>query len=66
MFVYAKDALKYLFILDNDETIDSNNKKSTIKCFDLTKDLKFVGEWTSKSFGTEELFPINDFDISDG
>lgn len=43
--------------------IDSNYKKSAIKVFDITYDLNFIGEWNSKHFGTQEIYPINDLDI---
>lgn len=50
----------FIFILDNDETIDSNNKQSTVKMFQLGSQLTFKGEWDSLSFGTIDKFPIND------
>jgi hypothetical protein len=48
-------------ILDNDETVDSNSKKSFIKLFAVSDDLEFLGEWDSRTFGTQDLLPINDF-----
>jgi hypothetical protein len=63
MFSVKKGDKNFLFILDNDETVDSTNKKSTIKMFDITGDFTYVGEWTSKTFGTDQVYPINDFEI---
>jgi hypothetical protein len=63
MFLYADEHTKYIFILDNDESIDSNNKQSTVKIFQLDEALTFVDEWNSRSFGTTEIYPINDLDI---
>jgi hypothetical protein len=65
MFAINKGNKNYLFILDNDETVDSNNKQSTIKMFDFTNDFTYLGEWSSKTFGTDSLYPINDFEIVD-
>lgn len=64
MFATTMGDKQFLYILDNDETIDSNNKKSTVKLFDIsTTEFTFVGEWDSKLFGTTDLYPINDFEI---
>ena len=64
MVAYQNDGTDYLIILDNDETIDNNNKYSTLKVFVLGDDLTLVAEWDSKSFGTDILYPINDFSLT--
>lgn len=46
--------------MDNDESVDSNNKRSTIKMFDITKEFTYVGEWNSQTFLTDKVYPIND------
>lgn len=61
MFAVHIGAKDFIFILDNDESVDSNNKVSTIKMYDITEDFTYVGEWTSKTFGTQQVLPINDF-----
>lgn len=61
MFATTNNEKEYLFILDNDETVDNNNKRSTIKVFDITDDLLFLTEWDSSTFGTDKVYPINDF-----
>lgn len=33
--------------------------------FDFTNDFTYVGEWNSKLFGTDKLYPINDFEMVD-
>jgi hypothetical protein len=43
MFAVNKGEKNFLFILDNDETVDSNKKQSTIKMFDLTDDFTYLG-----------------------
>ena len=64
MFVSLSTDSTYLLILDNDETIDSNKKSSTVKIFEITDDaLIFSQEWSSTVFGTEIVYPINDLDI---
>lgn len=63
MFAVHSGKKDYIFILDNDESVDSNHKLSTIKMYDITDEFMFVGEWTSKTFGTNQLYPINDFEI---
>lgn len=60
MFAVNKGTKNYLFILDNDETVDSNRKHSTIKMFDFTDQFTYLGEWSSKSFGMNQIYPIND------
>jgi len=64
MVAYHNDRADYLIILDNDETIDNNNKYSTLKVFLLADDLTLVAEWDSKAFGTDILYPINDFSLT--
>ena len=64
MVAYQNDGTDYLIILDNDETIDNNNKYSTLKVFVLGDDLTLVAEWDSNSFGTDILYPINDFSLT--
>lgn len=63
MFAVHIGEKDFIFILDNDESVDSNNKVSTIKMYDITEDFTYVGEWASKTFGTEQVYPINDFEI---
>ena len=29
--------------------------------FDITDDFTFLGAWDSKTFGTDQIYPINDF-----
>ena len=56
----------YIYILDNDETIDSNNKHSTVKVFKIDKNsIQFVQEWNSETFGVDGL-PINDVEVFQG
>jgi hypothetical protein len=53
MFVFYSAPTSYLMILDNDETIDSNKKHSTIKVFSVSGDqFAFEDEWESTDFGT--------------
>jgi hypothetical protein len=61
MFVYSNKDGIFLVILDNDEYINSNNKRSTLKVYEVKDDLVYLAEWTSKSFGALEVLPINDF-----
>ena len=42
----VKDSI-YVFILDNDESIDSNNKYSIVKTYELTNQTKYISEWNS-------------------
>lgn len=39
MFAFYGAGTSYLLILDNDEAIDSNNKKSTVKVFSMSQDI---------------------------
>lgn len=65
MFIYYSPQKSYIFILDNDETIDSNSKYSTVKVFSVVEEqFQFVTEWDSRSFGADSLLPINDFDLN--
>lgn len=41
MFAVRKQDKNFLFILDNDETVDSNKKQSTIKMYDFTDDFTY-------------------------
>ena len=54
-------------VLDNDETVDTNNKYSTVKVYSAKKgQLNFVEEWDSSSFGTTgDVYPINDLEVKD-
>lgn len=61
MFIYSNDDGTFLFILDNDEYINSNNKRSTLKVYQVKDDLIYIAEWNSKSFGLLNVYPINDF-----
>ncbi len=45
MFAVNKGDNNYLLILDNDETVDSNNKKSIVKMLDLSTNLDLLGTW---------------------
>lgn len=65
MFAVRKQDKNFLFILDNDETVDSNKKQSTIKMYDFTDNFTYEGEWTSKTFGLDQYYPINDLEIID-
>lgn len=47
MFAVHKGDNNYLFILDNDETVDSNTKKSIVKMLDLSANLDLLGTWSS-------------------
>lgn len=47
MFAVHKGDNNYLFILDNDETVDSNTKKSIVKMLDLSANLDLLGTWGS-------------------
>lgn len=38
MFIYYSPQKSYIFILDNDETIDSNSKYSTVKVFSVVEE----------------------------
>lgn len=41
IFAVRKQDKNFLFILDNDETVDSNKKQSTIKMYDFTDDFTY-------------------------
>ena len=65
MFAVRKQDKNFLFVLDNDETVDSNKKQSTIKMYDFTDNFTYEGEWTSKTFGIDQYYPINDLEFID-
>lgn len=47
MFAVHKGDNNYLFVLDNDESLDSNNKKSIVKMLDLSANLDLLATWNS-------------------
>lgn len=63
MFAVNKGDNNYLFVLDNDETVDSNSKKSIVKMLDLSANLDLLGTWNSETFGAPKSLPINDLEI---
>jgi hypothetical protein len=64
MFISPSTDSTFVMILDNDETIDSNKKLSTVKVYEIKGDaMTFSQEWSSSSFGTDTAYPINDLDI---
>ena len=63
MFAVNKGDNNYLFVLDNDETVDSNSKKSIVKMLDLSGNLDLLGTWNSEIFGAPASLPINDLEI---
>ena len=63
MFAVNKGDNNYLFVLDNDETVDSNSKKSIVKMLDLSANLDLLGTWNSETFGAPASLPINDLEI---
>ena len=64
MFISPSTDSTFVMILDNDETIDSNKKLSTVKVYEIKGDaMTFSQEWSSSSFGTDSVYPINDLDI---
>jgi len=34
--------------------------------FNVTRDFVFLGIWDSTTFGTDKIYPINDFEMKDG
>lgn len=63
MFAVHKGDNNYLFVLDNDESLDSNNKKSIVKMLDLSANLDLLATWNSQTFGAHPSLPINDLEI---
>lgn len=66
MFAVTVGQKTYLFILDNDEMKDNVDKKSVLKLFNVGKEFFYMGTWDSTTFGTDELYPINDFEVKEG
>ena len=60
----SKDSV-LVYVLDNDQTVDSNNKKSVVKIYSLKQDtISLIDVWNWETFGLEDEYPINDFEIN--